>query len=502
MAGGWPHGYTEGDDMPRKQKGQVAPQQYRAPPNATPAHVERLVKERLASGVGAADISKEVSRVVKASSAFKAAPVRPPAPPPAPPKPKLKVSRDTTKSMASGVLRAAGVPGVAANSIVDLGESVYDHLRNMLRVKGKGEYTVSNYTEGTSAAEAPNTFYPHKGQRMATSQMNGTRFTARMPFGAVVAPASGVIGTFSIDVNPANVRDERLQALAATYRHYYVRGCVVNFVSDVSNYSATGVKPAIAMGCDAGSVLTVTPTSIWQVNEMASSVYTSADRDLLFGAECNGLGDKPFLVDDGTGLHPPEALRPSVIWGAYTGGTITPGLEMGQLFVYIDYEFDEPVVPAVPYGALKAYSNSSVAGSSPMGTSWKIRVYSGVGAVLFTSSSLTLLNAAPGCTLVAHFMWWGSSATVNWSSTPTLTNATEMTIFKNTTDYQQGISCFPPNGTASTNFYVVVPFQVASTVGPTQYPKITFSTSMTLPASPYFDCMVHALSSSANTAYL
>jgi len=517
LAGGWPNGsYTGSDDMPRKQRA-VSNGEYRAPKNATQADVEKLIQARLASGSTPVALATEVSKVVRSSavlrgitSAEQSSRARPSPSDkkkqrtPRAPRQEVTASHATRtmKSAASAALQFAGVPGVAANSLVDMGESVYHYLRNALTVKGKGDYVVTNYSEGTSAAENPNSFLPHRSQEVRGSSMQGERFTARMPFGAIVAPATGAVGTFSIDMNPANVRDERIASYAAVFRRFRVLGFVVNYVSDVSPYATSGVKPAMAMGCDASCVLTATPASIWQVNEMASSVYSAADKDILFGAECSPTQDTLYLMDDGTGLHPPEALRPAVVWGAYTGGAITAGTEMGQLFVYVDYEFTEPIVPAVPYGALKAYSNTNVANSTPFGTAWSVRVYAGVGTVLFTSTTMTFLTVAPGTTWIVYLMWWGGSAAVNWNTIPALTNAVEAKVLKYTTAYQQGISCFPPNATTSTNYLIAIPMTASASVGPTQYPVVTLSNAMTLPTSAYLDVIVAPLSSSSNTAFI
>lgn len=286
----------------------------------------------------------------------------------------------------------------------------------------------------------------------------------------------------SFQLNPGNVKTfPWLSSIAASFQEYKFRGLVFHYIpSSGSAVSSTNAALGTVMLQTSYRSNDTAPTSKSELlNEYWSGECVPNDT-FAHPVECDPA-ENPFNVQYvRTGEVPTndsQLLYDLGVTHLCVAGQQADGFTLGDLWVTYEVELKKPIVAS---NVTSQYQLASTQWTTPSSTG----IFSGAkierGNLQLTGSAtgttLTLSRGARGRYLCTVMLLYSASASVTWSGTPTLTNATPVSV---TTDLlNTALVTIPAAGVR----YPVYQFGF-EVVDPTQ-PVVMVIGSLTLSAAP------------------
>lgn len=249
-----------------------------------------------------------------------------------------------TFAKAGGVLGglAYGPPGAAAGTV--LGSAI-------AHVTGRGDYVVrsnSIFRNGVSlepggAADSLPSFQRNK---------HVVSIKHREYFGDLVVPANPTIfNNVDYVLNPGNGSlFPWLSAMARQYQQYRIKGMLVEFKSNTSDYAASGPLGVVGIAANY-NVADEKYDSLVKFENSEYAVVSKPSRDILHAVECSPQSgrDEWLYVRDASAEDPNfvqdrrfcDFARLQIATSGLPG---TPGNTLGQLWVTYDIEFTKPII--------------------------------------------------------------------------------------------------------------------------------------------------------------
>lgn len=237
---------------------------------------------------------------------------------------------------------AYGPPGAAAGTM--LGSAI-------AHVTGRGDYVVrSNSIMKSGMSIEPGTV----ADSLPTFQRNKhvVSIKHREYFGDLVVPVNPT--TFNnVDyvLNPGNASlFPWLAAMARQYQQYRIKGMLVEFKSNTSDYAASGPLGVVGIAANY-NVADEKYDTLVKFENSEYAVVSKPSRDILHAIECSPLSgrDEWLYVRDASAEDPNfvqdrrfcDFARLQIATSGLPG---TPGNTLGQLWVTYDIEFTKPII--------------------------------------------------------------------------------------------------------------------------------------------------------------
>jgi len=140
--------------------------------------------------------------------------------------------------------------------------------------------------------------------------------------------------------------------LARNYEKYRLKGAVITFNPEVSNYVGSSLLGKIVMACNENPFLQ-TYRNILQMENSDDAIAFKPDISALYGVECKRLTQGEYYLrrDDVT---VPTASVGEFDFGTFSVGVLTPGFTSGQvigeLWITYDIEFCMPRLSSTVFG--------------------------------------------------------------------------------------------------------------------------------------------------------
>jgi len=154
-------------------------------------------------------------------------------------------------------------------------------------------------------------------------------------------------------VNPGNYSMFPFASqLARNYEKYRLKGAVITFNPEVSNYVGSSLLGKIVMACNENPFLQ-TYRNILQMENSDDAIAFKPDISALYGVECKRLTQGEYYLrrDDVT---VPTASVGEFDFGTFSVGVLTPGFTSGQvigeLWITYDIEFCMPRLSSTVFG--------------------------------------------------------------------------------------------------------------------------------------------------------
>lgn len=262
--------------------------------------------------------------------------------------------------------------------------------RGIAAITGRGDYEVTNNslsTIATSVDELPQ-FVKNKHTVVITHR----EYVADVLVPSV--PAAYDNNTYVL--NPGNgVLFPWLAQMAKQYQQYKIRGMVVEYKSNTSDYASSGPLGIVGIASNY-NVNEVKFPNLVAFENSEYAVVTKPSRSMIHAIECaprTGRDDFLFVRDpasiDVTAGNDNRFYDYALVQVATSGLPGTPGTLLGQLFVSYEIEFTKPVIS--PQAVVPVLSAGNVLISNANGA---LGITSGSRGTRITYASANLTPAA------------------------------------------------------------------------------------------------------------
>jgi len=217
--------------------------------------------------------------------------------------------------------------------------------RGLAAITGRGDYEIESNTLGTistSVDELPQ-FVKNK---------HTVGITHREYVGDIVVPSIPILYNNNTYVlNPGNGSlFPWLAQMAKQYQQYKIRGMVIEYKSNTSDYAASGPLGIVGIAANY-NVNEVKFPNLVAFENSEYAVVSKPSRSMIHAIECapkTGRDDFLFVRDpasiDNTATSDNRFYDYALVQVATSGLPGAPGTLLGQLFVSYDIEFTKPVI--------------------------------------------------------------------------------------------------------------------------------------------------------------
>jgi len=214
-------------------------------------------------------------------------------------------------------------------------------------ILGKGDYEINNAPVSNSLINPG----PVRGAPQFGS--NVIRLRHREYFSDVLS--SSTFTQTRYIVNPGNYTMFPFASqLARNYEKYKLKGAVITFNPEVSNYVGTSLMGKIVLACNENPFLP-DYRNILQMENSSNAIVFKPDLSAIYGIECKRTTMEEYYVrrDD---VAVPAAAIAQFDFGEFYVGVVTPGFTSGQvigeLWITYDIEFCMPRLSSTLFGYL------------------------------------------------------------------------------------------------------------------------------------------------------
>jgi len=214
-------------------------------------------------------------------------------------------------------------------------------------ILGKGDYEI-NSAPVTNSLINPG---PVRGAPQFGS--NVIRLRHREYFSDVLS--STTFAQTRYIVNPGNYTMFPFASqLARNYEKYKLKGAVITFNPEVSNYVGSSLMGKIVLACNENPYLP-DYRNILQMENSSNAIVFKPDLSAMYGIECKRTTQEEYYVrrDD---VAVPAAATGQFDFGEFYVGVVTPGFTSGQLigelWITYDIEFCMPRLSSTLFGYL------------------------------------------------------------------------------------------------------------------------------------------------------
>jgi len=327
--------------------------------------------------------------------------------------------RDLKASLKPMIKQALISSGEIVGSRLGVGSAGGDIAKRISRLIGSGDYESNSVATNSlikgSGLEATSQF----GQSSLKIRVKHREFLGDVVTGAV----AGAFTNYTYPIN-AGLRTvfPYLSQLASNYEEYCFKGLVFEFISTASPFLSTSALGAAIAAMEYNSSSPAF-TSKFAMENSSMAVSTRLDKNLMYGVECaaGSNAQNCYFIRSGTSSLPLTTTDLGLFQFAIAPGAGVPTSSVvGELWVAYDVELDRPFLNMDDIGNCHVY-RSGVSNTSPLGTTTTFSRSNGsLSSTTVTATTISPVSVSVGDSLLITIQWVGSSTTIVFPTTPSL----------------------------------------------------------------------------------